>query len=110
MEAQHAPDEWTCEQRDSSSFAIRSDTDGLITVVCDDPVELQRDRDRSLRLEARARLIASAPSLLAERDRLAAALRRVLSAIEWSTTSDRMSEKEMADLIRSALASLTGGN
>ena len=50
---------------------------------------------------ANARLIASAPDLLA-------ACERVLLAMEWSETSDRMSEPEQADVLRAAISRATG--
>jgi hypothetical protein len=50
--------------------------------------------------EANARLIASAPDLLA-------ACQRVLRAIEWGTTADRMDSAEQAELLRAAIARAT---
>ncbi len=51
---------------------------------------------------ANAHLIASAPDLLA-------ACQRVLRAIEWGTTADRMDSTEQAELLRAAIARATNG-
>jgi hypothetical protein len=47
-------------------------------------------------------LYASAPDLLA-------ACQRVLRAIEWGTTADRMDSAEQAELLRAAIARATNG-
>ena len=52
-------------------------------------------------VDANAKLISSAPDLLA-------ACERVLRAIDWSVSEDRMSSQEQADLLRSAIAAATG--
>jgi len=51
---------------------------------------------------ANAKLAASAPDLLA-------ACQRVLRAIEWGTTADRMDSAEQAELLRAAIARATNG-
>ena len=52
---------------------------------------------------ANARLIAAAPALLA-------ACRRVLRAVEWCTTDDRLTWEEQASILREAIRSVvTGG-
>ena len=59
-------------------------------------VFLDRDESRS-----NVRLIVAAPDLLAT-------CHRILRAIEWSLTEDRMEPEEMADTLRAAIAKVEG--
>lgn len=52
---------------------------------------------------ANARLIAAAPDLLA-------ACERVLRAIQWAVTDDRMTPGEQADTLCAAISKATGKN
>lgn len=67
-----------------------------------EPLPVGNDDDRIAIQHANARLIASAPDLLA-------ACQRVLRAIEWGTTADRMDSAEQAELLRAAIARATNG-
>lgn len=84
--------------------------DRLIAANGEDVLRLQVDKDEDgyyyiLGIDTwNANLVADAPLLLAENKRLRAACERVLRAIEWHITGERMTGPEQADALRAALA------
>ena len=92
--AGYTPGPWMVHQQDKLGPRWIIGPDPESSFVC----RMGTTFEESLAEEAgNARLIAAAPDL-------AEACARVLRAIEWAETSDRMDPKEQADTLRCALA------
>ena len=104
---QHTPGPWSAVSYINGKIALEDDQ-GLGTIALVDTVHTIKDPREQ---EANARLIASAPDLLAELERTEASLTAILcSRVIDSTTSTWLELRRNRDAIRAAIARATGGN
>lgn len=104
-EATHTPVPWRCDY----AGHLYSSGEGYVAIITPfTPKEHHTEYGGATpKARANARFIVRAVNA---HEKLVEACKRVLTAIEWSTTADRMESEEQAELLRAALALAEGEN
>lgn len=97
MHGEYTPGPWRIGDAGNTVFGPPSDQPAPVTIAT---LPNATPRVPAIRRQGNARLIAAAPALLA-------VCERILRAIEWSESADRMTSEEQAAVLRGVIEQAT---